>query len=60
MDQEFKNVKGSVNETNGTLNNLKSSLQGFKSQVHEIREGFIESCFVSLYHWYLFLTFDNL
>ena len=35
MDQGFKNVKRSVNETNGTLNKLNSSLQGFKSQVHE-------------------------
>ena len=35
MDQEFKNVKRSVNETIGTLNKVNSSLQGFKSQVHK-------------------------
>ena len=40
MDQEFKNVKRSANETNGTLNKLTLSLQGFKSQVHEIRENY--------------------
>ena len=35
MDQEFKNVKRIINDTNGTLNKLNSSLQGFKSRVHK-------------------------
>ena len=38
IDQEFKNVRQSVNESNGILSKLMSSLQGLKLKVHRFLE----------------------